>query len=376
MLIALWLKCLVELSCPGMRGDRYGIHRVLSPAGTLPQAAQRLDNDMSKLFDDEILIDVERLNVDSASFVQMEHASDAPDDAAKRTVVSRAILETVAARGKQHNPITGSGGMLLGRVARVGAALQNQGPHATLRVGDRIATLVSLSLTPLYIARIADVDLARHQVAIEGQAILFETGAWARMPPSLPESVALAALDVAGAAPQVTRLVQRLIAGGVPQPIVAILGCGGKSGLLCSAAARRAGAIVIGVERDEPAAAGARRLAACSAVEIANAADAVAISSVIVRAAGREVDLAVSCVNVPDAEMGAILATRDGGTIYFFSMATSFTKAALGAEGVSRDIDMLVGNGYAPGHADTTLQLLDDEPALKAIFVERFGAAS
>jgi L-erythro-3,5-diaminohexanoate dehydrogenase len=93
----------------------------------------------------------------------------------------------------------------------------------------------------------------------------------------------------------------------------------------------------------------------------------------VLRAAGGEVDLSVSCVNVPDAEMGAILATRDGGVIYFFSMATSFTKAALGAEGVSRDVDMLVGNGYAPGHAADTLRLLDEEAELRAIFVERFG---
>jgi L-erythro-3,5-diaminohexanoate dehydrogenase len=71
--------------------------------------------------------------------------------------------------------------------------------------------------------------------------------------------------------------------------------------------------------------------------------------------------------------MGAILATRDGGTVYFFSMATSFTKAALGAEGVSRDVAMLIGNGYCPGHADATLALLRDEPALRAIFERRFS---
>ena len=353
------------------RGDRYGIHRVIEPKGTLPQAALRLDNDTSKLYDNEILIDVERLNVDSASFVQME-ATVEGDANEKRRAVERLIQETVRERGKQHNPVTGSGGMLLGRVARVGIALRH-GPHASLQVGDRIATLVSLSLTPLRIDRILEIDLVRHQVVLHGQAILFETGAWARMPATLPESVALAALDVAGAAPQVTRLVERLIANGVREPLVAVLGCGGKSGLLCSAAAKRAGAAVIGVERSEAAASGARRLAACRAIEIANAADAVAVSTAVIRAAGREVDLAVSCVNVPDAEMGAILSTRDGGVIYFFSMATSFTKAALGAEGVSRDVDMLVGNGYAPGHADATLQLLDDEPVLRQIFVERFG---
>ncbi len=337
-----------------MLGDRYGTHRVIEPKGTLPQAALRLDNDFTKHFDNELVIDVERLNIDSASFVQMEGAGD----------VAAQILETVRTRGKQHNSVTGSGGMLLGRCARVGRALKMERPLAP---GERVATLVSLTLTPLSLDRIVSVDAARHQVIVEGRAVLFESSAWARLPADLPETVALSAFDVAGAAPQVARMVR-------PGMKVLILGCGGKSGLLCSAAARRAGAArVIGIERSQEAAAGARRLGACHEIAIADAADAVAVSSAVLAAAGGEVDFAVSCVNVPDAEMGAILSTRDGGTIYFFSMSTQFTKAALGAEGISRDVTMVVGNGYAPGHAEATLALLRAEPVLRAIFVERFG---
>jgi L-erythro-3,5-diaminohexanoate dehydrogenase len=168
--------------------------------------------------------------------------------------------------------------------------------------------------------------------------------------------------------------VTRLLGQGRPGACVLILGCGGKSGLLCSAAARRAGAArVVGVERNEAAAAAARRLGACHEIVLADAADAVAVAVAAVRAAGGEFDLTVSCVNVPNAEMSAILATRDGGVIYFFSMSTSFTKAALGAEGVSRDVSMIVGNGYAPGHAEATLALLRAEPKLRELFVERYG---
>src|SRR6266511_1087599 len=118
-------------------GDRFGTHRVIEPKGALPQAALRLDNDFERVFEDELVLEVERLNIDSASFVQMEGQGD---------VVSQ-ILETVRARGKQHNPVTGSGGMLLGRVARVGAALPSLGsPLAEFAVGDRVASLVSLTL--------------------------------------------------------------------------------------------------------------------------------------------------------------------------------------------------------------------------------------
>jgi L-erythro-3,5-diaminohexanoate dehydrogenase len=130
---------------------------------------------------------------------------------------------------------------------------------------------------------------------------------------------------------------------------------------------------VVGVERSQEAAQAALKLGACDAMVIADAADAVAVATGAVAAGDGEFDFTVSCVNVPDAEMGAILATRDGGVIYFFSMSTSFSKAALGAEGVSRDVTMIVGNGYAPDHANLTLELLRTEPVLRSLFVERYA---
>ena len=78
-------------------------------------------------------------------------------------------------------------------------------------------------------------------------------------------------------------------------------------------------------------------------------------------------------MNVPDAEMAAILVTRDRGVAYFFAMSTSFTKAALGAEGVGKDVDLLIGNGYARGHAEHTLDMMRTMPAVRALFEKRYG---
>jgi L-erythro-3,5-diaminohexanoate dehydrogenase len=79
----------------------------------------------------------------------------------------------------------------------------------------------------------------------------------------------------------------------------------------------------------------------------------------------------VVCVDVPGTEGAAILATAAGGTVIFFSMATSFSAAALGAEGVAADVTMLVGNGYVPGHADHALALLRDNAGVRQIFEGR-----
>ena len=83
-------------------------------------------------------------------------------------------------------------------------------------------------------------------------------------------------------------------------------------------------------------------------------------------------DLVVNCASVANTEMASILSVRDGGTVIFFSMATSFTKATLGAEGVGKDVTMVMGNGYVPKHAELTLALLRRHAGLRKLFEERY----
>jgi L-erythro-3,5-diaminohexanoate dehydrogenase len=333
----------------------------VEPKGVLPQAAWRLDNDFSRVADDEILLDVDVLNIDSASFREMEARAGSSPDA-----LARIVLETVSERGKQHNPVTGSGGMLLGRVARVGERLQQT---VQVGAGAEIATLVSLTLTPLRIDAIRAVHVHRHQIEVTGQAVLFESGVWAPMPGDLPRTVALAAFDVCGAAPQVARRAK-------PGGRVVILGAGGKSGLLCAVmASERVGpqGLVLGIERPGAAADDLERLGVARVIR-ADATDAVAVyEAVCAETNGARADLVVSCVNVEGAEMSAILSARPRGDVYFFSMSTSFTRAALGAEGVGQDVDLTIGNGFCEGHAELTLGLLRRHGALREIFERRYG---
>jgi L-erythro-3,5-diaminohexanoate dehydrogenase len=79
-------------------------------------------------------------------------------------------------------------------------------------------------------------------------------------------------------------------------------------------------------------------------------------------------------VDVPGCEHGAILSTARGGTVVFFSMATSFPAAALGAEGLAADVTMLIGNGYLPGHADHALDLFRREVGVRRLFQARLTA--
>ncbi|HHW57011.1 MAG TPA: L-erythro-3,5-diaminohexanoate dehydrogenase [Clostridia bacterium] len=340
-----------------MMGCKYGSHRVIEPKGVLPQAAYKISNDMSVLYDNEILIDVIALNIDSASFTQLKE--EAGGDVER---IKAKILEIVHERGKMQNPVTGSGGMLIGRVEKIGDALVRK---RDLKVGDKIATLVSLTLTPLRIDEILSIKLGIDRVEIKGKAILFESGVYAKLPEDMEETLALAALDVAGAPAQTAKLVK-------PGQSVLVLGANGKSGMLCCyEAKKRVGPTgkVIGVVRREEAKRKVEELDICHEVIIADAQKPLEVLNEVLRVnKGKEVDIAINCVNIPNTEMATILPVRDEGIAYFFSMATSFTKAALGAEGVGKDITMIIGNGYTKDHAEITLQELRENEKLRKVF--------
>ena len=312
-----------------------------------------------------MLVAVETLNVDAASFRQMEEDAKAAGEAPEAGVVKR-VEDTVKGRGKQHNRVTGSGGMLLGRVLQL---CPGRPTEERVAVGDRIASLISLSLTPLRLDEVKAVRSTSAQLDVVGEAVLFASSPYARMPADMNERLALAVLDVAGAAPQVARLVRE-------DAVVVILGAGGKSGIMCAAEARRRagrGGTIVGVESHAPFADELEKLALCNQIVRVDARQPMATREAVLAATGgREADLVLSCVNVPDVEMTAILCTKDRGVAYFFAMSTSFTKAALGAEGVGKDVDLVMGNGFAHGHAEHSLSMLRDLPEVRALFERRY----
>jgi L-erythro-3,5-diaminohexanoate dehydrogenase len=362
-----------------------GLHRVIEPPGVLPQAAWRLDASPA-IAADEVRIRVDRLNLDAASYRQIRESHPGDPDQVRGTV-----LEIIATRGKMQNPVTGSGGMLTGHVEEVGP----QSPLG-LEPGQRVATLVSLTLTPLVITDgLTHWDGRSEQVPCEGHAILFARSIAAVLPDDVPTPLALAVMDVCGA-PALTR---RVVKKGA---VVLVVGVAGKSGSLSAAAARQAGASkVIGIVPTETEAqllrhpsatkdGGAPRTAhgvrprretspaapespLADEIVIVDARDPVGLAEKV-EAAGGPANVTVVCVDVPGCEGGAILSTKQGGTVIFFSMATSFSAAALGAEGLAADVTMLVGNGYVPGHADLALDLIRTTPSVRRLFELRVGA--
>jgi len=341
-------------------GHPFGIHRVLDEKIRLPQAAEKLDNTLP-IYSNEIAIDVERLNIDAASFVQMEK-----ETGRNAKAIGEIVLKNCLQRGKQHNEVTGSGGMLIGTIRQIGS--RYKGPLKG-KAGERVASLVSLTLTPLHLNAIKAVNLETHQIEASGHAILFESSIAAALPKDLSEKAVMAAYDVAGAPATVFAHCQK-------SKNVVVIGAGGKAGLLCCIAARKKmgkTGKIIAIEPMPQAAEDLKTLGVCHEILTQDATDPIAVHSAVERVTrGRMADIVINVASVPDTEMSAILSAHASAKIIFFSMATSFTKVALGAEGIANKSQLIFGNGYYPGHAKFSLDLLRKYPPLRDIFYRRY----
>lgn len=345
-----------ELRASAVQGDSLagspiGLHRVLEPAGTLPQAAYRLDN-QPDLWDGEVRVRLECLRLDPALH---RHLFDTYGSDPVR--LRAGLLEIGAERGKLQHPLTTAGGTLTGTVDAVGGAYAAFGGHPGAVRGRRIATLGSLNVTPIWVTDVSEWDGASTSVPASGHAIVFARTPVALLPEDLELATVLHALEVAGTPALVAR---QTPAGGT----VAVIGGAGRSGALTAVAARAAGAgavaAVVGTLAEVRF---VEQLGAADAV-VTDANDPVATAEALHDALGGAADLTVVCSQAPGAVGGALLATRARGTVVFPVLAGDPTDLTTTAEGLGADLTLLVGTGYVRGHAELVFDLLRQHPQL------------
>lgn len=330
--------------------QRLGVDRVIRPAGTLPQTAEALDAS-SPVRPYEFELDVQRLCLDATSFRRIRSEAGGEPEA-----MGQRILEIVAGRGKMHNPVTDSGGIALGVVSAVGDRFEN--PPA---IGSRVVTLASLTLTPLKLEAIVHVDPNSAQVEVIGKAYVCERAPWGIQPEDIDTARAVEVYDVYGAASHTARLAPK-------SGVVYVLGCG-HAGKLAMAAARDTmiDSIIVGVDIDPVLVQQVETSGLCDIGIVADLQDPLAALAAVQRAGAPLADFTVVVVNAPRCESFAIMATKERGTVLFFSMATNFTTAALTADGMGHDVTMLIGSGYTPDVGQYALDLVRRTPALQTV---------
>jgi L-erythro-3,5-diaminohexanoate dehydrogenase len=336
-----------------------GIERALEPPGVLPHTARVLDpHRCVSAYEAEV--DVELLHVDATSYRVIRERCDA--DAARMATL---IAEIVAARGKLENPWTGSGGVLMGRLRSIGPRYG----MPELAVGERVVPLASLIAIPLALESVGPVDPTRAHVPVAGRAIVTGRMLCARVPDDLSPEAAVSVLDVYPAASHVRALATE----GMH---VLVLGSG-HAGLLAVAAARQAVGrmgVVTAVDLSVAALARAQSVdPAVAAIEV-DATDPLAVGSALAQRGLPRADLTLLCASVAGAEGTAILATARDGTILFFSTATRFAAAALGADAVGSQAKLVIPNGLTDDRGDYSFELLRRIPALRKAFSPRGDA--
>jgi L-erythro-3,5-diaminohexanoate dehydrogenase len=337
-------------------GPLLGVERALEPPGALPHVAARLDAAApANAYEAEV--DVEAICVDATSYRAIRERCEGDPDRMAVTIAS-----VVAERGKLQNPWTGSGGILAGTVSAIG----ERHWAADLVVGDRVIPLASLISIPLRLDAVGPVAPDSPQVPVRGRAIVTGRMACAPVPDDLPLSTVLAAIDVYPAASHARAQARR-------GDHVLVLGAG-HAGLLAAAAAREA----VGAEGrvtalDASAAALARVEAALpgSAAIRHDATDAVGAITALQSLGLPRADLTLVCTSVPGCEGTAILATDEAGAVLFFSTATSFPAAALGADSVSSRTRLIIPNGYTDDRGTYALDLLRGSTPLRDAFEGR-----
>ncbi|HEY6398760.1 MAG TPA: hypothetical protein VIX82_15030 [Solirubrobacteraceae bacterium] len=330
-----------------------GAWRALDPPGALPHVARVLDA-ASAANDCEAEIDVEMLAVDATSYRAIRERSDGDP-----RLMERMLSKIVADHGKLQNPWTGSGGVLMGRVSAVGGRYE----MSELAIGERVMPLASLIAIPLLLDSVGPIDPGSAEVPARGRAIVTGRMLCASVPEDLSQRVALAVFDVYPAASHV----REMASSGEH---VLVLGAG-HAGLLAVAAAREAvgsGGQVTALDSSPRALHRASEIDPDAIAVEGDVTDPVSVAVKLARSGLPPADLTLLCTSVPGGEGTAILATAQRGAVLFFSTATRFAAAALGADAIGSQARLIIPNGLTDDRGEYGFELVRRLPTLRAAF--------
>lgn len=328
----------------------YGIKRVVEPKEVLPISAWKIDS-ARKIYSDELRVSIKIIHIESASFRQICVESSNDEERIKER-----IRDIIIKRGKLHNPITDTGGLVFGTIEEIGEDYANsQG----LRVGDDVICNASLAAVPLHIQRITKIHFGLSQIQAEGYAIINESLSLIKRPDNIPVSLLLYTLDESGTLYAVHRSAKDM-------KRCLVVGNSLLSNLLFGQAIRKAAGpeaeILCLLDNNTDLVAKSSQLRVLlektfSSVHYVNIVKPVECLNHLDIGL---FDLSVNCADMAGAETINILSTKKDGIIYFANMINNYNIALYITEIIKRHIDIRCGEGYEPDYVDFDLALLQD----------------
>ncbi len=315
----------------------YGTNRVIEPEHVLTTSAWRVDNSR-EINADELRVSIRTLHIESTSFKQICIESGNSIEKIKER-----ILDIVIKRGKLHNPVTNTGGVVYGVVEQIGEGYDNK---KNLQVGDEVICNASLAAIPVYISRILKIDMVYKQIEVEGYAILFNEFPVVKKPDQVPTNLLLFAFDESG-----TLYAGNSLAKGKGK--ILIIGNNLITNVLFGYAVRKAvgeqGHIVCLFDHKSDLKAKGKSMENLLAkiFDEIHHEDILKPMDCLERLGVEGIfDLTINCADIPGAETVNILATRSAGTVLFANLINNYNIALYITESISRQLEIRCADGY------------------------------
>lgn len=344
--------------------NSYGVKRVMEPQHVLSTSAWKVDNNR-EIYPNEIRVSIKKLHLESTSFKQICIESNNNIDKIKDR-----IIDIVIKRGKLHNPVTDTGGVLYGTVEKIGEEYHNV---KGLKIGDEIICNASLAAIPLYISRISRIDMVYNQVDAEGYAILFNEFPTVRRPEGLPINLLLFAFDQSGTMFTVSTCAKN-------QSNFLVVGSNLLTNMLFGYTVRKvagpqARIVCLLDNKSEVMVKGKSIDSLLNEIftEIYYVNILKPMECLKRLNADALFDLSINCADIPGAETINILATRSGGTVCFANLINNYNIALYLTEAISRQLDIRCADGYLEKYDEFDIQIVRElAPYLeKAVVTER-----
>lgn len=330
---------------------QYGMRRVLEPKYVLPTSAWKLDNSRN-IYPDEMRVSIKRIHLEGTSFKQI--CTELNNNEEK---IKQAIIDIVIRRGKLHNPVTDTGGLVYGEVDAIGTEYDN---YQNLKHGDKIICNASLASIPMHIENIKSIDYIFNQIEVEGYAIVYGRVPVIKVHPSLPLNLMLFVLDESGTLYKLSNL-----AAGKEK--ILIVGDNMITNLLFGYVARRELGekveIVCLLDRKtgiQVSGGGIDRLISRVFNEMHYLDILKPVECVHKMNAESMFDLSVNCAEIPGAETVNALATKPGGAVLFANLINNMNIALYITESIARSISIQGAEGYMEGYEQFDMEIVEE----------------
>lgn len=327
---------------------QYGQERVLEPKYVLPTSAWKLDN-TRKIKPTEMRIAVKKIHIESTSFKQICMVSNMQEGRIKKT-----IMDIIEKRGKLHNPVTDTGGLLYGIVEEIGSEYANE---KNLKVGEEILCNTSLASVPLYLDNIISIDNAYTQADVEGYAIVFGDMPVVRKPEGLPLNLLLFVLNESGTIYTVSKTVKDnkkflVVGNNILTNLIfgyAIRKTAGRDVEILCLFDKKTELIMVGRSIDKLLSGVFTRVEYVNILHPLECVERLDLDS--------KFDIAVNCADIPGAETINILAAKQGGSVIFANLINNYNIALYLTESLAKDLHIEGADGYLEKYDEFDIEI-------------------